>query len=309
VRPHPAVRAWLSVRPQSRPRALETIKETPGSKIYRLAGALAGDRPVIAKCAPAEKLKIECAVYTEVLPGLQLPRLECYGMVEQGEEDAWLFLENAAGQPFDRHISPHRIAAARWLATIHVATAATPHAELPVVNPSWYLHKLREAREVVSRASLAMRSVPETYQMLDEATISLLQTESQWSVVDQYGSLLRPTLVHGDLVPRNLRVRPAKTSNALVAIDWSRAGWGLGAADLGLVDLSSYVSLMQRHWPELTLERARQAADVGKIFRWIGVVHSISATLGRESGGRAPAAVRDCQQGLSKALAELRSRS
>jgi aminoglycoside phosphotransferase (APT) family kinase protein len=298
----------MSVNPRLRPRALETIKESATSQIYRLCGARPGNLAVIAKRGPSSKLRAERIVYTSVLPGVPVPPLECFGLVDQEEGHSWIFLEDVAGQAFDRHISPHRIAAARWLAALHLSTAAmAPRDDLPTVDVEGQLRDVRQARQAIVEAMPAAHASTEAVVALRHALATLEDIETDWKTVERRSEGLRSTLVHGDLVPKNLRVRTGRIGSTLVALDWSTAGWGMGAVDLGLVDLPSYASIVGRQWPEFTLEKARETACVGKMFRWIAAVHSAGARLGHSVRDTGITLLKDCERGLSVALAELRA--
>lgn len=309
MRPHSAVQAWLSLNPRSRPRALETIKETPSSQIYRLAGARPGDKAVIAKRGSSEKLAVERAVYTGLLPKLTVPRIECFGLADHGDGTSWIFLEDAAGEAYDRHISPHRIAAARWVATVHISTAMmTQPTELPAVSTDHHRRELHQARTAILAALAGAPHASEERRVLEPLVETFDKVEASWQDIDARCRFLRPTLVHGDFTPKNLRVRPSRNGTTLLAIDWGRAAWGVGAVDLGLVDLPAYASLVGRHWPDLTLDVARGATNAGKVFRWVAALRTIPLSGAGPGAGQRLQTLRELERGLSTALDQLHGR-
>ncbi len=81
------------------------------------------------------------------------------------------------------------------------------------------------------------------------------------------------TLVHGDLSPKNARVRASQAGSSLLIFDWDCAGWGVPAVDLAQFaeeslspDLAAYASAMQPDWPDAA--SLARMAELGRIF-WL----------------------------------------
>jgi hypothetical protein len=151
---HPAARAWAALRASGRsPRRIEKLTAPRGrrtwkSSCYRLIGAAADGRPVVAKSARRSRLMIERSIYVDILPLLPITTLRCYGSVENHEDDTcWLFLEDAGDLCYDDTRAPHRALAADWLAEMHTATSALSlQGILPDRGPHHYLEVLHGAR-------------------------------------------------------------------------------------------------------------------------------------------------------------------
>jgi aminoglycoside phosphotransferase (APT) family kinase protein len=81
------------------------------------------------------------------------------------------------------------------------------------------------------------------------------------------------TLVHGDFIKRNLRVRPVETGPDLLPFDWEDSGWGVPAVDLAWrplgasADLIAYWEVVRHHWPGVDLPTVRRWAALGTLFR------------------------------------------
>jgi thiamine kinase-like enzyme len=94
------------------------------------------------------------------------------------------------------------------------------------------------------------------------------------------------TLVHGDLVAKNLRLRRDAAGPAIVALDWEWSGWGVPAADLHLLaqdttgsDLLAYRSAMSGYTRALDDDQVRLLALVGNSFRLLACVDWVTPHL------------------------------
>lgn len=234
---HPAVRAWRRLGTDAVPREVRILKERSKgirkSAVYWLAGAAPGGASVVAKLAKRAAVTLEALIYRDALPGLPVDALRFYGLLDEGAPFVWLFLSDAEGEPYSPRRDEHRRAAARWLATLHASAVGLPQAAaLPDRGPEHVLGQLRSGRTaiagVVGHSGLG-REQAAILVRLDELLEGL---ESRWDEVVADCDLLPRTLVHGDFVRKNLRVRRGDTKSVLLAFDWERAGWGTPAVDL-----------------------------------------------------------------------------
>ena len=82
-------------------------------------------------------------------------------------------------------------------------------------------------------------------------------------------------LVHGDLVPKNVRLTARPAGFGLFVFDWEYAGWGVPATDLcqftgrdGLgADLATYAAALADSGRRFEFGKVRQLAQYGTIFR------------------------------------------
>ena len=130
-----------------------------------------------------------------------------------------------------------------------------------------------------------------TLQQLDWRFLLLLVTmatvasqcdtmESHWGEVEDCCEAIPPALVHGDLVIKNVYLRPAPNGLALLVFDWENAGWGVPATDLcqftGRVvspDVAVYCTAMRASGRPLDSGRVSQLARYGSLLRLIDGIH------------------------------------
>ncbi len=291
---HPAVRAWKRLEPGARPRDLRVLKERSKgirkSAVYRLDGGGPGGSPIIAKLCRRAAAEVEHTVYRDVLPHLPVPALRCHGMLDEGGDFCWLFLDDAGTGLYSPLNKEHRRLAARWLAAAHTTGARTAAvSRLPDIGPSHYLAQLRSAREAIV-ANLDDRSLDAEEIAAFEVVISQLGVlESRWSEIDALCGTLPSTLVHGDFAQKNLRVRADDARAALLIFDWEGAGKGARAVDLAQLSdsekfaanpcLDTYRSTVQNVGTDLSRETVEMLAAVGRIFRCIAGIRWTSLSL------------------------------
>jgi ATP-binding cassette subfamily B protein len=250
---HPAVRAWETIAPaRTRVDRVDRLRAHRRAQIYRLV--LADGSTIIAKRARTEGVRAEQTVYQNVLPGLPVPALRNFGIVGNADEEfAWLFVEDAGD---DRcSLAQHGHLGARWLGTLHGATAEPGLASiLPARGPGHYLERLRAARTTITGNfdNPALRT--DDQGILRKLLSACELIESSWSRVEAVCADLPRTLVHGDLVAKNLRLMRDGDGPAIVAFAWGWSGFGVPAVDvyqlaLGATreDLSCYRSTISEY--------------------------------------------------------------
>lgn len=283
---HPAVRAWHTLRPGGAgPERLDVLKEKPRSSVYRLMGVDSRKRAVIAKRQMRERrdFAVERLMYEEVLPQLQIDAPAYLGCVAAGEsketEFCWLFVEDVGPWEPDPNCSGSRGLVSRWLASFHLRAATIPEAliaRLPDHGPQKYEIHLRSACQLVQELRVDRRLDANARATIDAMGVVVDSLQGYWTDVEEFCAGMPRTLVHGDCLPKNLRVRRTGSATTLVPIDWATAGWGLPAADLGQatlttnqavpLDVETYWHVVREGWPRLTLQDVRRMALLGRIF-------------------------------------------
>lgn len=276
------LRAWEQTGCEPfHPALIEVLKRTrSASTVYRLIAAEDGRPALIAKRCRTATARLESLIYDRVLAGLPLPSLRCRGFVpEPDAEFAWLFLEDAGRTAYSPASRGHRTLAGRWLGVLHaLPTDAGLRAFLPDRGPCFYHHLLR-----VSRAALQSRVhhpalSPGEARLLGTLVAHLDAAEAHWPRVEAFLDRQPRSLVHGDFVIKNLRVREHGAGPALMVMDWEMAGWGVPAADLAQVgkcaspDLRAYRSALAGAFGGLTSRDLRRLADCGSLLR---ILHKI----------------------------------
>ena len=279
VREHPAVQAWLQVQSDSgEPRSLELLQRRRHSTVYRLNEVRQDGARVIAKRCRVATARIEHAIYEELLPLTGMPALRCYGMLEEPEgEYCWLFLEDAAGVRYSPQLPHNRALAGCWLAETHLAAvSAGLKSRLPDRELDHYLRLLRGCRAMLLHHLGGSALSAEDAAVFRNVAAHLDALESLWGELEEICDVMPRTLVHGDFVKKNLRIREAAVGPVLLVFDWEFAGWGVPAADLAQFidraaspDLSLYCSISNREQLHLDLRDIQAVAACGNLLRMV----------------------------------------
>jgi phosphotransferase family enzyme len=290
VREHRAAQAWLELQPESRaPRSLELLQRRRYSTVYRLNDVRHDGTGVIAKRCRAATARKERMIYQELLPLTGMPALECYGMVKEPDgEFFWVFLEDAKDAAYSPQLSENRALAGRWLAETQLATAS-PNLQscLPTRALNHYLQSLDGCRTIALH-HLGVNELPAgDAEVLRKIATYIDAIELLWNQIEEICEVMPRSLVHGDFVIKNIRIRDTAAGPALLVFDWEFAGWGLPATDLAQFtdkvaspDLSIYCSILRREHSHLNLRDIQAVAACGNLLR---MVDQISwATAGYE---------------------------
>jgi thiamine kinase-like enzyme len=294
---HPAIEAWTKLNAGPRPRAVDVLRSPKNGQraaAYRLRGCGPDGMPVIAKHCPRAGAEIEGAIYRDVLPHLPVPALRYQGMLDEGGERCWIFVEDAGAERYSPLIDEHRRIAARWLAELHRSAVYIPEArQLPDRGPNYYLARLHTGRDALIQHVCDQAPKGDELRLLSGLVSQLDTLESRWRDVSAFCETLPSTLVHGDFLRKNLRVRPDQDGADLVAFDWENAGWGVPATDLAHLgalerlsagrfrksrrfygfcadpSLETYASTLRSERSPLPRETIELAATVGTLFRCV----------------------------------------
>jgi thiamine kinase-like enzyme len=285
---HPAYLAWrLAVEDGRTPASIEILKlEKRKSAVYRLNWHGHGPRSVIVKRRPEGELGDEVRLHGEFLPALPLGTLELYGSVEQFDGFAWLFLEDAGETWYSREAPEHQALAVEWLGRLHAGASPGP-SWLPDTGPAYFRAVLDLARDGV-QASLAHPALSASdREVLNGILTSLETVQEGWQQVEEACARMPRTLVHGDFVPKNVRVRERRGRLDLVAFDWETAGVAPPAVDIALLrgteeDRRKYLAIVNDVWPELRLQDVEQLVLVGDLFRLLHAIYWASRSFAYE---------------------------
>jgi DNA-directed RNA polymerase specialized sigma24 family protein len=290
---HQAVKAWSQLGPERiEPVAVEVVKPKRRSALYRLVGVGTGGSAVLAKKCPAATAAVEKSIYLELLPRLPCPTLRCYGWVKEPQDDWWWqFVEDLEGLEYSPLSDEHRELAGRWLGTVHSAAMRTGFdVRLPRRDPSHYLRLLRTSRARLKDLLTNPALSKEDLQVLRRITSQCDIIESRWDELENLCSELPRTLVHGDFVAKNVRVKITRSGPAFVVFDWGIAGWGVPATDLAQFtgrtvspDFAAYCSAMESCGMPLDVRAVQGLAQCGKFFRLLDAISWACSALSHES--------------------------
>ena len=310
---HPAVEAWRELRPELlTPRCIETVRHGETRPIYRLEGVGFGGSGVIAKRCRLSTASIENIVYDEILPRLPFATLRYYGLVQEDDEFAWLFLEDVGSVRFSRLLPEQRTLVARWLALMHTfARSVGASAGLPERGQRHYLEHLRAARGNI-RKNLANPAVSGSDVDLLWSVIALCDDlESQWSELAESFTGVPATVVHGDFRPKNVHVRTNEPGAGVFVLDWETAGWGPPAVDLAPargphsardVDVETYQSIAHEAWANLDSHMIGRLVAAGTMFRRLAAMDWAGSDLAFDDVSRPVGRLRVYRSELLEAI-------
>jgi hypothetical protein len=278
---HAAVQAWSALHPSGDgPQRVEVLKArwsgpgTMGRIVCRLVDVGRPGSTAIGKRCPPSEGAVERIVYEDILPRLPITALRCYGLVEEEDgEFCWLFLEDA-GENGGALGAPSQVAiSTRWLSDLHAsASKLDAPRTLADKGPAHYLALLRLVREAMrdhlghldsqARVTVPLRAVADHLGVL----------EAQWEQLQARCDPFPRTLVHGDFVPKNFRVRGGGSAEELLVFDWTEAGWGVPAVDLIAIDVPEYSARIRESWPWLDDAAIAELAHVGAVFRTLDAI-------------------------------------
>ena len=230
---------------------------------------------MIAKRCLVSTGVIERHIYEEILPQLPISALGYSGFVQEDEKFCWMFIEDAGDEQYSHHNSYHAMAAVAWLGLMHTSGARLDSADirLPDRGSAHYLGCLQSASNDIERSLVNPKLSVDEACTLEGLLGQFEILMSQWGWVESWCDTMRETVVHGDFVPKNIRVRVSKTSIVVLPFDWETAGWGVPAADISSLDVRTYWTRVSPEWPELDLLAASKLAGVGRLFRCLAGIY------------------------------------
>jgi Phosphotransferase enzyme family len=275
---HPAVRAWRAIENGAGPTSIEVLKpEKRRSSVFRLNGiGSGGEVSVIVKRRQRGELDLEHRLYAEVLPALPVPTLRLLGFVETPDDMSWLFLEDAGEVWYAPETAEHRALAVPWLASLH--TRSSDFTALVPDTGAAYFRSLLDAGLDSVRTGLTHSGLARADRSVLRSIASQLELVAKhWEDVEAACAVAPPGVVHGDFVPKNIRVRHGRGGLELVPFDWETAGVASPAADIGLLpegdSLRHYHALVSEAWPDLSFEYVQLLARMGRLLRLLNCVY------------------------------------
>lgn len=272
-----AIAAWKRLDGRAEPSGFETLQEENARSVLRLLGVGPAGAPVIAKRCQLSVAVKERSIYEEILPHLSFPSLRLHGFLPEPKgRYAWLFLEDAGGEPYDPGRRDHRVLAGRWLGRLHTAAAKLCGPALPDRGPIGFRQDPARICEALHQARPQPLLGEGDVEVLDRILALCRVLATHWSELEDFCSGLPKTLAHGDFKQDNMRVRPGETASDLVLFDWHEAGWGAPALDVAKFlgysvdpDLEAYLDVIRAPWPEMDRAVIRRLAWVGEALRAI----------------------------------------
>jgi hypothetical protein len=271
-----AARAWRTLHDESIDGdGIVLVRQSRNTTVYRLSTR---GGPIIAKRCPSTTANVERTIYEQLLTRVTVPTLTYHGALEEPEgQFCWLFVEDAGGDRYEEHRGEHRAAAARWLGALHYSIKSPPAPEaLPSRSPCHYRQLLESALELLrNRRHHLGRSRNKRRTELDAVVAHCARLSEVWPELEHACDGSEDTLVHGDIVTHNARLRKTPEGLFFLPFDWEKAGWGSPAEDLSSVDLDAYRVAVDVH-RRVGKDAVKRVAGAGKIFRclvfleWLG---------------------------------------
>jgi ABC-type cobalamin/Fe3+-siderophores transport system ATPase subunit len=295
-REHEASIAWRALaRGGVGPSAISVLKSRRNheSGVFRLHDALPDKTAVVGKRSHRDTAVIERLIHGVILPSLPLSRLEFFGAVDDGSEASmmWLFMQDAGDTTFT---ADQRFILANWLAQLHTIAADSPAvraAALPDRGPDHYRDRLESTRRKL-RAQLVEDTDRGDANAVLARNLELLdQLDSRWATFAALMDVLPPTLVHGDIAPKNVRIEDRCGAPTVYVLDWETAGWGCPAVDLPCLGMrafkatagpvyEAYATAVRRRWPTVDAATIEHARRVGTVMRRISAINWAAQSLG-----------------------------
>jgi hypothetical protein len=172
-------------------------------------------------------------------------------------------------------------------------------ARLPDRGPQHYLDLLHSAR-VTIQSSFGNPALEASDRGVLETILTACEhLRVNWSLLANVCESVPRTLVHGDLIAKNVRVRNGRHGTVLLPFDWEKAGWGVPAEDISRVHIPTYWSAIRARWPKLTVQALDRLAHVGRFFRCIVFLDWITPSLTQGPVERPIKELRRCETWLT----------
>ena len=277
--------AWARSQPGGpEPERVEVLTRKTKSSVCRLLGTEAAGFPVVAKRARKGTAELEAAVHEDILPRLSVSAVEWRGIVPASEDAGfcWLFMGDAGETPVGPRSRHHRGSVARWLADLHAGSEGLEaSATLPDRGPRDALARLRKTRATIQRgAENAAPMPPEDRAGIAAILAQLDIVELRWHEIEARCQEFPRTLVHGDFVKKNMRLRDGRGGAELLVFDWEHAGFGFPGQDLDAVDPACYGAALREHWPGMDAQQVRRLVETGRFFRMVARTRWMAGGLG-----------------------------
>ena len=283
LRRHPAAEAWRRLQPHSTvPTRVDLIGDKRSLErkieIFRLtleSSESVGLSVVVAKRLSTESCLAEYRSY-EILAHRSVSCLKCYGYVAEGEDECWLFLEDAGGETFNSTSDRHRLSAYDWIARMHVETARGREHHPRDRGVDYYGQVCSTSRKHLLSALHRGAFEAEDTHTLNALVAALRELEAQWGHLRLACDRVPQSLTHNALLDRNFRVREHRGEVDFVAFDWERSGWGSPALDIGRLvgwapeeGVHEYWRRVRSAWSGVSADDVERLAVTGSLFKLI----------------------------------------
>jgi hypothetical protein len=274
------IEAWLSLYPEAaQPDEIEILIRKNKSAVCRLHRPTG---PVIAKRARRQTALIEQRVHSRALPRLPFRTLEWHGIVEPDEDPShcWLFMEDAGDCRVVPRSSADQPLIAAWLARLHATSVGSDGlVDLPDRGPADALARLQGARRSIQQ-SFEHPDPPESRASLDPVLRSLDTLEAHWQELEARCERTPRTLVHGDFVKKNMRVRASRGARELLVFDWEYSGVGFPGQDLAVVEPACYATAAREYRSDVDDRSLQRLFETGRVLRLLAEIGWASKGLG-----------------------------
>ena len=279
-----AVTAWAKLAPFTADAgAVDALQEKEFSAVYRLRGAGPAAENVIAKWLRTQPWSVEKTAYEDVLPQVDPDGLRYFGSVmDDAEGFRWLFVQEAEGIEYNALNPAHRALAADWLAGMHSRSLVKKSfGSLPELNIPGQAEQAEQSRQRIE-SQLAHPALCDDDRAVLHEVMEQCRRFVQWcDGFDRYCARFPRTLVHGDFVAKNLRLRHRPNdAPTLLVFDWETARHGPPAADLAeCEDLDAYTDALKGPMRSASRRDVQMLALIGKALRWATAVDWASLSL------------------------------
>ena len=258
-----AVRAALDAGLPAGGARVEALERGEKSVVYRLVwDGVSPGSCVVKHCSSHG---CEGLAYEQLLPALGIPALHCFASTATPAGSLWLVLEDAGDEAPELGSTASQRMLTTWAAALHEAGRSARASFLGDASPAYFAARLDDAEvRLVSR--LDAEQDHDDRETLERCVERCRRVRDAWPLVETICEGVPFTVVHGDLVEENLRLRRAGDRVEIVPLDWEKAAWGLPAIDLIRLDPALYWRLT-RSWLCLSQEHVSRLVVVGRIFR------------------------------------------
>lgn len=285
--------------------SVETLKLSQKSQVHRLK-FVNSDSAVIAKCGSASNVQRDCDMF-DLLRGFGLYSPVVYGTYPtELDERVWLFMEDCGDLHPKLSRQDHRDAVSQWAGALHVAGTEATDLALPSRDVTYYAKVARTAADSLRCALDGIADPGGTSSGHRELARMCLAAAALLESATSLAAEVPKTIVHGDLVPKNLLIVPKPGTIQVVCLDWETVGIGPPAPDLQSVDHHTYRQRILRDWPKVTASVVERQASLGLAARLVQAVEwEVRSFLHLGSRERASRHFALYQESLGPALATL----
>lgn len=273
IKSHRVVNEWNKVCSEKViPSRIQILKKHIKTVVYRIEGAGPRNTSIIAKRSKNKERNYERIFYEEIAPQVNIPDPGFITSVEDDEGFVWLFMKDAGDVAFKNNNLEHRDLAAKWLADLHISSLNHNYkSRLREINHEYYFKELTKARRIIIEKMTEFDDHKEFRRVLEKVILRFNYLESCWNKIENICYKLPQTIVHGDMVSKNLRVTESHTGSYLIAFDWEGFGWGVPAIDFATTATNPdvYLSYIREIFPSVSLQAINETADAGIFFRYI----------------------------------------